>query len=71
MNHTKLIKKLNTHYNNKIIIIFKRLNKPKKLQRMGINQNINKKIFLKIHIKNSNLQNKQIYIYIYIYLFVL
>jgi hypothetical protein len=38
MNHTNLIKKIkNTQYNNKIIIISKRLNKPKKLKRRGIN----------------------------------
>jgi hypothetical protein len=61
MNHTNFIKKKfkHTQYNKKIIIISKRLNKPKKSQRMVINQNINEKIyFLKIHIKISNLQKK-------------
>jgi hypothetical protein len=51
MNHTNLIKKLNTINIIKKIIISKRLNKPRKSQRRGVNQNINEKLFLKIHIK--------------------
>ena len=39
MNDTNLIKKLNTLYIiKKTIVISKRLNKPKQLQRMGINK---------------------------------
>jgi len=46
MNHTNFIKKIKqTQYNKKIIIILKRLNKPKKTQRMIINQNMNEKIY--------------------------
>jgi len=69
MNDTNLIKKLNTLYIiKKTIVISKRLNKPKQLQRMGINKknvkiilkNTYKKIviFKKLYIKKENRKNE-------------
>jgi hypothetical protein len=53
MNHTNLIKILNTLYIiKKILFISKGLNKPKESQRMSINQNTNAKIILKNTYKN-------------------